>query len=223
MASTHTDPHAKRRKNRGPWPRSVNAGDQPVTQTQEKPPSAGVSQKSDELLEIMAEPDVNPPRSRWAQLAERLAQRIAPRFLTKLMPHSDLVRTELRGIPARMQRLTNQAQLMLELADDFRAGTYRAVAWRTLAIAGGALLYSISPSDVIPDFVPGLGMLDDALVLGLAIRLVQRDLIKYCEYKGYDPGDYFEAAQASTPTQTDLDKERSDWEGMAPGPEQKPS
>jgi hypothetical protein len=37
---------------------------------------------------------------------------------------------------------------------------------RALAILA-ALLYVISPVDVVPDFIPGLGWLDDLLVLGL--------------------------------------------------------
>jgi hypothetical protein len=37
---------------------------------------------------------------------------------------------------------------------------------RVLAILA-ALLYVVSPVDVVPDFIPGLGWLDDLLVLGL--------------------------------------------------------
>ena len=37
---------------------------------------------------------------------------------------------------------------------------------RALAILA-ALLYVVSPVDVVPDFIPGLGWLDDLLVLGL--------------------------------------------------------
>jgi uncharacterized membrane protein YkvA (DUF1232 family) len=217
MAKAHKHTHEKQ-KTRGPWPRAANASDQPITGLHERPSEAD---KSAELLDIMAEPEMTASRSRWARLGDSLAERLAPQYLKKMLPRADVVRSELRAIPERMQRLANQAQLMLELVDDFRAGSYRAVAWRTLAIAGGALLYSISPTDVIPDFIPGAGALDDALVLGIAIRLVQKDLIKYCEYKGYDPSEYFEVGHP--PTQTELDVQRSDWEGMAPSPEQKPS
>jgi uncharacterized membrane protein YkvA (DUF1232 family) len=197
MASTHT---SKRHPPRGPYPRSVKAHEQEqVTTTRERPsaerPAAAARRataSTDELLEIAAEPDA-PARSptRWGRIVDKVGQRIGPSFLRKLVPQEEMVRTHLRSIPDRMQKLANQSALMLELVDDFRAGTYRAVAWRSLAIAAGALLYSISPADVIPDYVPGAGALDDAIVLGLAIRLVKRDLTRYCEYKGYDPADYF--------------------------------
>ena len=43
--------------------------------------------------------------------------------------------------------------------------------WGTLLI----VLYVLSPIDVVPDFIPGLGMLDDLVLVPLAIRfLLQR-------------------------------------------------
>ncbi len=48
-----------------------------------------------------------------------------------------------------------------------------------------ALAYALSPIDLIPDFIPLLGYLDDLVILpllvGLAIRLVPKSLLKACE------------------------------------------
>ena len=44
---------------------------------------------------------------------------------------------------------------------------------------------------MIPDYVPSLGQLDDLAVVALAMRWMRKDLVKYCEYKGYDPDNYF--------------------------------
>jgi uncharacterized membrane protein YkvA (DUF1232 family) len=35
---------------------------------------------------------------------------------------------------------------------------------------GGVLVYLVSPIDVVPDFVPGLGQLDDVVVVLLALH-----------------------------------------------------
>jgi uncharacterized membrane protein YkvA (DUF1232 family) len=90
-----------------------------------------------------------------------------------------------------MQRVTNQARLATELVDDFQAGVYRGVAWRSIALLSGALVYTVSPADVIPDVIPALGTLDDMLVTSLALRLVRRELEEYCAFKGYAPAEYF--------------------------------
>ena len=39
-------------------------------------------------------------------------------------------------------------------------------------ILGGTILYLVSPIDVIPDFVPGLGQLDDVVIALLALHSI---------------------------------------------------
>jgi uncharacterized membrane protein YkvA (DUF1232 family) len=42
------------------------------------------------------------------------------------------------------------------------------------AVLFGVLGYLALPIDLVPDFLPGIGQLDDAVLLGLALRLVVR-------------------------------------------------
>lgn len=128
----------------------------------------------------------------WREGAERVSERIGERQLPKLLDRKDRVKRELHTIPERMQKVTNQAGLVLELLDDYRDGSYRAIPWRSLAVAVAALLYSVSPSDVVPDFLPLLGQLDDAVVLALAMNAIRRDLERYARYKGYPSNKYFD-------------------------------
>jgi uncharacterized membrane protein YkvA (DUF1232 family) len=50
---------------------------------------------------------------------------------------------------------------------------------RTKLVLGLVVGYLVSPIDLIPDFVPGLGLLDDALVAAIAYlrRAVGRELV----------------------------------------------
>lgn len=123
---------------------------------------------------------------------ERLAERIGQQQIPKVLDRRESVARELRAIPQRIQKLSNQASLVLELIDDFRAGRYREVPWRSIAIAAGALLYSVSPGDVVPDVVPLVGSIDDAIVLGVAMRLIRGDLERYLRHKGYSYEKYFD-------------------------------
>lgn len=41
---------------------------------------------------------------------------------------------------------------------------------RSKLVLGGTLLYLFSPLDVIPDFVPGLGQVDDVVIVLLALH-----------------------------------------------------
>ena len=46
--------------------------------------------------------------------------------------------------------------------------------WYVKAFAAGIAAYALSPIDLIPDFIPVLGMLDDVVLLPLAIVVVLR-------------------------------------------------
>ena len=122
---------------------------------------------------------------------ESYAAKLGATKIPKLMGQRDRVKRELRGLPDRMQKITNQASLVLELIDDYREGRYRAISWTSLIVAAGALLYSVSPSDVVPDVLPVLGQLDDIFVIGVAMRLIRRDLERYVAFKGYASERYF--------------------------------
>ena len=72
---------------------------------------------------------------------------------------------------------------IFELLRDRVAGVYRETPWTTIAALTGALIYVLSPIDLILDFIPGIGFLDDAVVIGLAIKLARPDLEKYRAWK----------------------------------------
>jgi uncharacterized membrane protein YkvA (DUF1232 family) len=60
------------------------------------------------------------------------------------------------------------AVLFVRLARDRR--TPRTLAWGLVAIGA----YLATPIDLVPDFIPVLGYVDDAIVLALALRWVLR-------------------------------------------------
>lgn len=59
--------------------------------------------------------------------------------------------------------LPNTVKLLVRLMSD------RRVSMRRKAFIGAVLLYIISPVDLIPDFVIGIGRLDDVILVSLAI------------------------------------------------------
>jgi uncharacterized membrane protein YkvA (DUF1232 family) len=136
-----------------------------------------------------APPIIDPPgATTWR---ERLAQRWGTTQLARLFEKRIDVLKELRRIPDRMQKVTNQARLVLDLAEDFRSGSYREISWISIAIASGALVYAVSPGDVVPDVIPAIGSLDDMVVLTVVMRFLEKDLRRYARFKGYAESDYF--------------------------------
>ncbi|MCC6206445.1 MAG: DUF1232 domain-containing protein [Hyphomicrobiales bacterium] len=63
----------------------------------------------------------------------------------------------------------------------YLAGRDLRVPWYAKALAVATAAYALSPIDLIPDFIPVLGYLDDAIILPLAIvitvRLIPREVM----------------------------------------------
>src|SRR5688572_9538345 len=130
-------------------------------------------------------------KDRAARTLEHFTERRRELQLERLRKSREAVHEKLREIPDRMQKLVNQVRLLLDLADDYATGRYRAVSWLSLAVAVVAALFFISPADVIPDWLPVVGQLDDMAAIAIALKVLKRDLIKYCQFRGLNPAEYF--------------------------------
>jgi len=59
-----------------------------------------------------------------------------------------------------------------------------AVDKKTYLIIAGALAYVVFPIDIIPDFILGVGFLDDAFVLGFVVKQLTDEINQYKQFKG---------------------------------------
>jgi uncharacterized membrane protein YkvA (DUF1232 family) len=68
-----------------------------------------------------------------------------------------------------------------------RALIHPQVPWHAKAVAGCAVLYVVSPIQIIPNFIPVIGQMDDVLVVTLGIRYLRRhvpqSVLDECESK----------------------------------------
>ena len=76
-------------------------------------------------------------------------------------------------------RLWSDLPLLGRLLRAWRAGVYRGLSPRTFLALVGALLYLVSPIDLVPDFIPGIGFIDDAVVLALLVQSLAQDLTAF--------------------------------------------
>ena len=118
---------------------------------------------------------------RFRKKAERATQEsrrvrsIAQRATAKLGKH--------RG---RLSRLRADLPVLLRLAQAWARKEYRAIPWKSIVSVVAALLYFISPIDLIPDLIPFVGFIDDAAVVAYVLKSLKADL---SAFQGWEAGD----------------------------------
>ena len=91
--------------------------------------------------------------------------------------------------PSVMRAVYRQAKLLYLMLRDWWQDQYQAP-WRVVGAITAGLLYVLNPFDLIPDFIPVIGAIDDLFMLGLVIALIRSDLRRYCRTKDLDPSDF---------------------------------
>ncbi len=76
----------------------------------------------------------------------------------------------------KFREMREQLTLGIALVKAWLAGDYRDVSKTTIVAVAAALLYFVVPLDVVPDFLFGWGLLDDAAVLGYVFSQLQSEI-----------------------------------------------
>ena len=110
------------------------------------------------------------------------AKKVTEEDVNRVVTRADDIQRKVLGSGA-LSRLITDVKLMIFLVKDYWNDNYREVPWWTIAAVVAALLYVLSPVDLIPDFIPFFGLLDDAAVVSACLFLVEQDLSNYRKWK----------------------------------------
>lgn len=83
--------------------------------------------------------------------------------------------------------VTDDLKILLALGNAWWRGEYRAISSQALLAVVAALLYFVSPFDAIPDWLLGVGYLDDIAVLGWLMSTWQGELQAFREWRASQP------------------------------------
>ena len=113
--------------------------------------------------------------------ARKAARRIAPEDIVAAA--EDLLRSVPQsGAPGFVVERLERLQLMIDMLSDIEWRLPHQDASRVL----NALAYFTEPEDLIPDHIPGLGFLDDAIMIELVVRELKHEVEAYqdfCDYR----------------------------------------
>ncbi len=83
---------------------------------------------------------------------------------------------------SRIQSIWKEIELLIGMIRAYSNGDYRNLPWKAIVMAVAAVIYFVNPFDIIPDFLTGLGFIDDAAVVGFVVNAIKEELDKYEDF-----------------------------------------
>ena len=89
---------------------------------------------------------------------------------------------KLKEVPAIGNTLSD-LPTMIAMVKSWVKKEYTVVSPKVIACLVGAILYLLKKKDLIPDYIPIIGIADDLAVMGLALKLSEPELNAFKEWK----------------------------------------
>lgn len=83
----------------------------------------------------------------------------------------------------KIDEVWDETLMLIELTKAYGRGEYRNIPWKAIIYALAAIIYFVNPLDVIPDFIFGIGFLDDATVIAFVANAIREEVKRFKEYK----------------------------------------
>lgn len=83
-----------------------------------------------------------------------------------------------------LSEVVNKVKLFGLYIMDVVQKKYKGYSKRSVILCLAGLIYLITPIDFIPDFIPIMGLFDDAVVIGYIFTQLHEELMKYSKFKG---------------------------------------
>lgn len=88
-----------------------------------------------------------------------------------------------KDVPKALFSIFQDVKDMWLMLKDYWSKKYTTLPFSAISAIVVGLLYLVSPFDVIFDFIPFVGYIDDLFVLTLALKVIDQDLEKYRVWK----------------------------------------
>lgn len=112
--------------------------------------------------------------------SRKAAQRMAPEDIVAAAEEL-LSDAPAAGAPGFILERLERLRLMIQMLSDVEWRLPHKDATRVLS----ALAYFAEPEDLIPDSIPGLGFLDDAIMIELVVRELKHEVEAYQDFREY--------------------------------------
>ena len=109
-----------------------------------------------------------------------------PKKLIKLIGDATRKANEQKNGP--LKEVWESLMILLRMLKAYAKGDYRNISWQSVTLIVATVVYFVIPTDLIPDFIPGGLLIDDAALLGVTLRSLKTDIDSYLSWEGLSTG-----------------------------------
>tara|TARA_Y100001949_G_scaffold142553_1_gene124910 strand:+ start:335 stop:730 length:396 start_codon:yes stop_codon:yes gene_type:complete len=80
-------------------------------------------------------------------------------------------------------KLNDSLRLFIRIINAYTSKEYTYVPWKTICLIVAGLIYFIYPVDLIPDFIPVSGLIDDVALIAWIYESIQDDIENFLEWE----------------------------------------
>ena len=80
-------------------------------------------------------------------------------------------------------KLNDSLRLFIRIINAYTSKEYTYVPWKTICLIVAGLIYFIYPVDLIPDFIPISGLIDDIALIAWIYESIQDDIDNFLEWE----------------------------------------
>lgn len=80
-------------------------------------------------------------------------------------------------------KLNDSLRLFIRMINAYTSKEYTYVPWKTICLIVAGLIYFIYPVDLIPDFIPVSGLIDDIALIAWIYESIQDDIDNFLEWE----------------------------------------
>lgn len=84
---------------------------------------------------------------------------------------------------SKVSRMAINLRVMSRMIKEYTKGSYRELPWRSLTAIVAGMVYFLMPIDLIPDFIPFTGLLDDFTVIMLISGAFRQDIEEFIAWE----------------------------------------
>ncbi len=82
-----------------------------------------------------------------------------------------------------LKKIWEDLSTLFRLIRAWVSGSYRNIPWPSIVLAIAAVIYFVNPFDLITDFIPLIGYVDDSTVVWFVIASISNELAKFREWE----------------------------------------